>query len=279
MNLVIKTRLVVAILLSGITLSVPRASAQEITVVNGANLVIPPGTVDPSAMLGTDFGHVEVSSGSLTRIFRIINQVDPNLVLNGPVTITGDHAADFSIVVAPENPVDSYANLHIAFDPSEPGLRTATVTISSNDADEGVYAFNICGTGGGELPPSPDLKVRLKYDPKLKFRFNPDRLRVRGKMEISNHGPVRVDFGLIQVYHSRDEFLDPSEDVLIRVIPIKKLKAYVPYKVRVKKRGYNVLLNHSSGHIFARIESGTPMTEDLHWFDNTSQSGFFQLNL
>ncbi|MBU1099354.1 MAG: choice-of-anchor D domain-containing protein [Bacteroidetes bacterium] len=100
----------------------------------------------------TKFGSVSTSSGTLTRTFTIANTGDVNLTISGSspyVSISGTHASDFSITSAPSTTIggSSSTTLVVTFNPSADGSRTARLTISNNDSDEGTYSFDIHGTG------------------------------------------------------------------------------------------------------------------------------------
>lgn len=132
-----------------ITQSAPIIPEVEI---KGNGVEIPNESWVPDLQNHTDFGTVGITGASVRRTFTIINHGKGALFLTGApkVAITGSHAADFNIISMPQ--VASLAtgtlvDFIIRFDPSEPGLRTATVTVMNNDADEGAYAFAIQGTG------------------------------------------------------------------------------------------------------------------------------------
>jgi hypothetical protein len=65
------------------------------------------------------------------------------------VQMSGPHAADFSVSLMPSSTVaaSSSTTFEITFDPSVGGLRSATVSIDNDDADESPYTFGISGTG------------------------------------------------------------------------------------------------------------------------------------
>ena len=109
------------------------------------------GDMTPSTVDGTDFGSVDVASGNIVRTFTIENMGNANLILNGLpiVSISGAHAADFSVTANPISPIipGSSTTFNLSFDPSASGLRVATVSISNNDSDENPYIFAIQGTG------------------------------------------------------------------------------------------------------------------------------------
>jgi hypothetical protein len=103
----------------------------------------------PSTTDGTDFGPVDVATDTLTRTFTIQNLGTGSLSLSGApkVQISG---SDFSVTTQPVSPVvanGGTATFQITFAPTTTGLRTATVTIANNDANESSYQFAIQGNG------------------------------------------------------------------------------------------------------------------------------------
>jgi hypothetical protein len=145
-------------------------------IVNGDN--------SPSTSDSTDFGDVNLTGGKNVNTFTVENLGSANLHLyynniteakmasnsksisaspisEDYVSISGTHASDFSIIpiqipvqngiaseplysiITPSNSL----SFKIAFDPSAAGLRTATISIANNDADENPYSFQIEGTG------------------------------------------------------------------------------------------------------------------------------------
>ena len=124
------------------------AGAPEIAVL-GNGVEIADGDATPSATDHTDFGSVLVSGGNLTRTFTITNS--GTVVLNvTAINLSGAQSADFSVggITLPAT-VNAGASttFTVTFDPSDAGLRSATVTVANNDGDEGSYDFAIQGTG------------------------------------------------------------------------------------------------------------------------------------
>ncbi|OUS02727.1 hypothetical protein A9Q86_02640 [Flavobacteriales bacterium 33_180_T64] len=124
----------------------------EINILGNTN-TIADGDTTPSVTDDTDFGNVDVTSGADINTFTIENLGslnNLNLTAGSPyITISGTHAADFSITAIPTTPITAGGNttFNITFNPSALGLRTATLTIANNDSDEAVYNFDIQGTG------------------------------------------------------------------------------------------------------------------------------------
>ncbi|UPT71451.1 MAG: choice-of-anchor D domain-containing protein [Flavobacterium sp. JAD_PAG50586_2] len=111
--------------------------------VQGNAVSIVSGDTTPATADWTDFGTTNV-----TRTFTIRN-AGFSLLTVGAVTISGANAADFSITTSPASAVGIGANTTfvVTFAPTAVGLRTATIAIVNNDADENPYTFDIQGTG------------------------------------------------------------------------------------------------------------------------------------
>lgn len=119
--------------------------------IQGNTVSIADGDTTPSLTDDTDFGNV-ATGGSNANTFTIENTGTAGLNLTGAapyVTISGAHAADFTVTATPANSIGAGSNttFEITFSPSAIGLRTATVSIANNDSDETPYNFNIQGTG------------------------------------------------------------------------------------------------------------------------------------
>ncbi|MCP4442582.1 MAG: choice-of-anchor D domain-containing protein, partial [Aureispira sp.] len=106
----------------------------------------------PSATDDTDFGNALVAGGTVSHTFTISNSGTADLALTGGpiVVIGGTHAADFTVTQQATSPVTlggGTTTFMIEFDPSATGLRTATVSIANDEADENPYNFSIQGNG------------------------------------------------------------------------------------------------------------------------------------
>jgi len=114
----------------------------------GNNGTLMKGDTSLSYARFTKFGAVNMASGNVTRSFTIQNLGAGILHISG-VSIGGDNATDFTVTTSPAATVASTAitTVVITFDPSALGNRNATVTITSDDSDEGSYTFAIQGYG------------------------------------------------------------------------------------------------------------------------------------
>jgi hypothetical protein len=131
---------------------IPGSPLAEINVTGNSNDIVT-GDTTPSFTDGTDFGNVAIAGGTNANSFTIENLGGVNsLNLTGPspyVSIGGAHAGDFTVTIIPNNTITAGSStaFAITFDPSAAGLRTATVSIANDDADENPYTFSIQGTG------------------------------------------------------------------------------------------------------------------------------------
>ncbi|MCI0536808.1 MAG: choice-of-anchor D domain-containing protein, partial [Verrucomicrobiales bacterium] len=120
------------------------------------------GDVTPSTADHTDFGSADISSGSVDRTFTIANlgNVDLNLTGAPRVQLSGANAADFSVTVQPMSLVPpGSTTFTVHFDPSATGLRSATLSIANDDADENPHDFAIQGTGTTSANNPPTISV------------------------------------------------------------------------------------------------------------------------
>ncbi|MFY0673403.1 MAG: choice-of-anchor D domain-containing protein [Bacteroidia bacterium] len=127
--------------------------------ISGNSTEIVDGDATPSLADYTDFGSTTVSVGTVSRTFIINNSGTGALTLSGSspyVSISGTNSGDFSVTSNPSNSISagSSTTFTIEFDPSAEGTRSATLTISNNDADEGTYNFDIEGEGV-----EPEIKI------------------------------------------------------------------------------------------------------------------------
>ena len=125
-------------------------SAQEIAVY-GYETEIADGDTTPSAADHTEFGAVDVNGGSVTRQYVVKNLGGTRLRTTGSrAMIVGPNASDFTLLSVPSSiNVGALSTFQVKFDPKGAGLRRATIQITNDDANEGVYEFSIQGTGVG----------------------------------------------------------------------------------------------------------------------------------
>ncbi|OYX24782.1 MAG: hypothetical protein B7Z06_08420, partial [Flavobacteriales bacterium 32-35-8] len=139
------------------------SQSQDINVRGGSpytNISI--GDPSPTVAKGTQFGSTPIGT-PIVRTFEIQNthsggSPSSNVLTISSITKSGTNPADFTITslittIARANS----ATFTISFNPTAAGIRTATITINSNDPDENPWTFTIEGTG--TIPP-PEIDIR-----------------------------------------------------------------------------------------------------------------------
>lgn len=117
--------------------------------VQGNNNTILDGDTTPQTSDFTDFGSVNITSGTIAKQFKIQNLTTPfpTTLTIASITFTGTDAADFSAGSLTSVNSGSTGNCNITFNPTTAGVKNATVVITSNDSDESPYTFAIRATG------------------------------------------------------------------------------------------------------------------------------------
>ena len=120
--------------------------------IQGNSTTIADGDASPSLADYTDFGTANVTTGTVSRTFTIQNTGKASLTLSGTpkVAVSGTNSSDFTVTTQPTSPVAATSGtttFTVQFVPSGTGTRTATLSITNNDANENPYDFSIQGTG------------------------------------------------------------------------------------------------------------------------------------
>jgi len=183
--------------------------------VQGNSQDILDGDTTPTTADHTDFGNADVAGGTVTRTFTIQNTGNEVLTLDAdPVTITGTHAADFQLLAQPATlslGPGASTTFQVRFDPSASGLRSATVNIASNDADEDPYDFAIQGGAGDQRAGRRAEHPGRRHQPedRRQHRFRHD-LRDRRHGHAHLHHPEHGDRGAdAHRGHARDAHRHP----------------------------------------------------------------------
>ncbi|MGB0644434.1 MAG: choice-of-anchor D domain-containing protein, partial [Akkermansiaceae bacterium] len=115
----------------------------------GSGFGITNGDSSPRASDNTDFEGINVDSEE-QRTFVIRNSGTGTLNFSGSrFQLSGANSNQFRVISDPGSSLTakSSGNLVIGFRPTSSGLKSATVTINSNDEDTPSFAFSIQGTG------------------------------------------------------------------------------------------------------------------------------------
>lgn len=142
-------------------------------VVKGNNQVIMNGDPTPGVANNTDFGTIQKNT-TTTKTFVIRNTGAGKLTVSG-ITFSGNNAAEFSLNGVPAFPVQVAANdsqtVTVKFAPVAAGIRTATIAVSSDDADEAGYSFALQGIASDPL----GINGTASIDGVVKLYPNPAR--------------------------------------------------------------------------------------------------------
>ncbi|MGB9596120.1 MAG: choice-of-anchor D domain-containing protein, partial [Candidatus Poribacteria bacterium] len=107
-----------------------------------------------------DFGDVQVGESKVLYL-NIFNDGNLPLVLNSLTT----NNEQFAVIWDSQNvPVNGYVTISVRFSPILTGLKTATLTITSNDPDEQTVTVSL--QGRGYEVPVPDIEI---YPPSIDF--------------------------------------------------------------------------------------------------------------
>lgn len=119
----------------------------EINVQGNATNILD-GDTTPNTADWTDFGSADINTGLVNKTYTIQNLGTSNLTI-GAFTFSGINASDFSIFTAPATTIAASGSttFTVRFNPSAAGLRSATLSIVSNDLDENPYDFALQGLG------------------------------------------------------------------------------------------------------------------------------------
>ncbi|BDS08794.1 hypothetical protein NT6N_38340 [Oceaniferula spumae] len=168
--------------------------------VTGLDQPIQSGSTGTLSSNGSHFGEGEINVYSQLHTFTIHNNGTSALTLSGaPVSISGAAAGDFTVTQPASTVIAAGGSetFTIEFDPTVVGPRVATVSFTSDDADEGSFTFAISGTG---LENTPDIDV-----PTTSFSTTLASGATGSKnLTISNNGLGALDYSIISKYVHRD---------------------------------------------------------------------------
>lgn len=127
----------------------PTATGQpEIAILGSDKTEIADGLTSSSIAKGTDFGSLDIASGSRTTVFTVKNTGKAALSV-GSVRLQGPHAAQFRIATQPATSIAAgrSATFSVVYDPNAAGTHTAELVVPNNDADENPYNVTLTGVG------------------------------------------------------------------------------------------------------------------------------------
>ena len=145
---------------------------RELAVLQGQTLhvvgPVPIISVSPPSLI---FSDQDIDSGATTPLFTTVqNNGTTDLLFTGPgIFLTGAEAGEFLITNSPSTaPLAPGATreISVAFDPSSVGIKSASLSITSNDPDDATSEISLSGTGIQFTPtPTPTLTSTPTYTP------------------------------------------------------------------------------------------------------------------
>ncbi len=102
---------------------------------------------------GIDFGLVNVG-GSTTKTFTVSNDGSSDLTLTLPLSLTGTSFAVVNNQLTATIAAGTSKTFDVTFSPTAASAYSETLSITTNDCDEGVYDFLLIGTGNVSAPVS-----------------------------------------------------------------------------------------------------------------------------
>ncbi|CAN5844740.1 hypothetical protein BH11BAC7_BH11BAC7_35750 [soil metagenome] len=147
------------------------------------DVVLLAGAAGPQQEINVQFNSATVLSGgsafftspvsTMTQENFTVQNLGTSNALNVlSAVITGPNASDFVISSPTTFSVAALSNgtLTIDFTPAAAGTRTATLTITNDDADESVYVINLTGVGGNFVS-EPTAPTNLSFTNVKSYRF------------------------------------------------------------------------------------------------------------
>jgi hypothetical protein len=134
------------------TTEVPPPAGPKIGVNSNGTPVVN-GDLTPSSAEQTDFGAADVDTVALTRMYTVQNVGDADVTL-GAVAVSGLNAADFAVTAqpAPLLAPGKSTVFYVRFATAALGLRSATLSLGTNDPTKNPFTFAIQGTGVAAIP-------------------------------------------------------------------------------------------------------------------------------
>jgi hypothetical protein len=112
---------------------------------SGAGSAVAKGSTTPAGSNGTDLGTRGIGATS-SQPFILRNSGTGPLTISS-ITVSGANAADFTGVVPAAIAPGQRGTFELLFKPGAAGVRTATVTVNSNDPVNPAWSFAVKGTG------------------------------------------------------------------------------------------------------------------------------------
>ncbi len=123
------------------------------------------------------YDSIQTSTTSSPVTFTIRNRGSADLTLSGTppdyVVVSGTDASQFTVVQPGSGTIAaSYdATFTVTFAPTSTGLKTADITITNNDTNEGTFTFSVAGTAAA-VNASPEIEVKQNTTAVISGSYN-----------------------------------------------------------------------------------------------------------
>lgn len=156
------------------TFQVNGTGLQRSLIIGAVDNVVVNGDATPSTTDGTDYGSIAVDGSQADHVWPLRNNGNVPLSIT---SVTSSLPGDFSIVAPLSTSIEggASANLIVRFNPSAIGVRTAVITVNSNDPAS-PYTFTVTGRGAPRIgqpiedPVGPEI-FECPFDPTLAGDF------------------------------------------------------------------------------------------------------------
>ncbi|MGC4014172.1 MAG: choice-of-anchor D domain-containing protein [Luteolibacter sp.] len=156
------------------TFTVDGTGLQRSLVVGAVGNVVVNGDATPSTLDGTDYGSIAVDGSQLDHTWPLRNTGNVPLTIS---SITSSLSSDFTIVAPSPGDIagGSSTNLVVRFNPSAIGVRTAVITVTSNDPAS-PYTFTVTGRGAPRIgqpleDPETPILISIPWNPAIAGDF------------------------------------------------------------------------------------------------------------
>ncbi|MFT4838319.1 MAG: hypothetical protein ACI9V9_000225 [Oleispira sp.] len=246
-------------------------AAPEVAVL-GNGVIISDKDTTPSIPDATNLGTAD-GTASISVTYNIENTGTANLDLSGtPINITGTNAEDFSITDQPAATIapGSFDTFTVEFSRATTGTSNAVISLTSNDADETDYNFDITAVSAG-----PVSTLYFENFDNGTSGWSPS---TTGGFQFSL-GTVTNEKGEGDYWYTNNWNNYPSNKTATVTSPVistlgyTDLKFYIDFRINTNdnKDGMRVQYSDDGGSTWITLGSDT---SGVNWYNSTDVDGF-----
>lgn len=223
---------------------------QEINVKDGSTPVISGGTIYKASPVSTNTPFtLTVENQGLTNTLNISN-----------VAVSGPNAGDFNVSSFPSTvAATSSGSINVDFTPAASGTRMATLTITSDDADEGSYIVNIYGVGGQYATSPTAQPTALTFTNVKSYRFNASFTAATpapdGYIVLRHDGSAVTDVPVDGNAYTTGDMVGAS-----KVVYSGTATAFVPHTIIANTAYHFAVFSYNGPGVFRKYLAASPLT-------------------